>query len=182
MKVTQWCLTLCNPMDCTVHGFLQARILEWVAIPFSRGSSQPRDRTQTSPQLRQTWCDPISYPWHVSERSSHDQDLSYSFCDRHGERECPSTRQLNCGKYTWNMYSWSLYVLLRVGLKIESKWQTDGVWHNTTLIYGHNVLKEWKIRKGMWSGCKLTGRRIHRGFNYIYNILFLLSWCKFSTL
>ena len=37
---------LCNPMDFTVHGILQARVLEWVAFPFSRGSSQPRDRTQ----------------------------------------------------------------------------------------------------------------------------------------
>ena len=40
--------TLCDPMDHTVHGILQARILEWVAIPSSRGSSQPRDRTQVS--------------------------------------------------------------------------------------------------------------------------------------
>ena len=45
-KVVQSCLTLCNLMDCTVHGILQARILERVAIPFSRGSSQPRDQTQ----------------------------------------------------------------------------------------------------------------------------------------
>jgi len=37
-----------RPMDYTVLGILQARILEWVAIPFSRGSSQPRDRTQVS--------------------------------------------------------------------------------------------------------------------------------------
>ena len=37
VKVTQSCLTLCDPMDCTVRGILQARILEWVAIPFSRG-------------------------------------------------------------------------------------------------------------------------------------------------
>ena len=44
----QLCLTLCNPMDCIVHGILQARILEWVAFPFSRGSSQPRDQTQVS--------------------------------------------------------------------------------------------------------------------------------------
>ena len=44
----QLCLTLCNPMDYTVHGILQARILEWVAISFSRGSSQPRDQTQVS--------------------------------------------------------------------------------------------------------------------------------------
>jgi len=48
MKVAQLCLTLCDPMDYTVHGVLQARILEWVAILFSRGSSQPRDRTQVS--------------------------------------------------------------------------------------------------------------------------------------
>ena len=48
MKVAQSCLTLCNPMDYTVHGILQARILEWVAFPFSRGSSQPWDRTQVS--------------------------------------------------------------------------------------------------------------------------------------
>ena len=48
MKVTQSCLTICDPMDYTVHGILQARVLEWVAFPFSRGSSQPRDRTQVS--------------------------------------------------------------------------------------------------------------------------------------
>ena len=42
------CPTLCHPMDYTVHGILQARILEWVAFPFSRGSSQPRDWTQVS--------------------------------------------------------------------------------------------------------------------------------------
>ena len=48
VKVTQSCPTLCDPMDCTVHGILQARILEWVAFPFSRGPSQPRDQTQVS--------------------------------------------------------------------------------------------------------------------------------------
>ena len=41
-------LTLCYPMNYTVHGILQARVLEWVAFPFSRGSSQPRDWTQVS--------------------------------------------------------------------------------------------------------------------------------------
>ena len=39
VKVSQSCPTLCNPMDYTVHGILQARILEWVPFPFSRGSS-----------------------------------------------------------------------------------------------------------------------------------------------
>ena len=48
MEVAQSCPTLCNPMDYTVHGIMQARIQEWVAFPFSRGSSQPRDQTQVS--------------------------------------------------------------------------------------------------------------------------------------
>ena len=48
VKVTQTCLTLFDPMDCIVPGILQARMLEWVAFPFSRGSSQPRDWTQVS--------------------------------------------------------------------------------------------------------------------------------------
>ena len=53
MKVSQSCLTLCDPMDCSllsssVHGTLQARILEWIAFSFSRGTSQPRDRTRVS--------------------------------------------------------------------------------------------------------------------------------------
>ena len=50
---TQLCLTLCDPMDCSLPGssilwIFQARILEWVAISFSRGSSQPKERTQVS--------------------------------------------------------------------------------------------------------------------------------------
>ena len=48
MKVAQLCPTFCDPMDYTVHGILQARILEWVAYPFSKGSSQPRNRTCVS--------------------------------------------------------------------------------------------------------------------------------------
>ena len=51
--VTQLCLTLCSPMDYSppgfsVHGILQTRILEWVSIPFLKGSSPPRDQTQVS--------------------------------------------------------------------------------------------------------------------------------------
>ena len=47
-KLLHLCLTLCDPTDCSppgssVHGILQARILEWVVMPSSKGSSQPRD-------------------------------------------------------------------------------------------------------------------------------------------
>ena len=52
-EVTQLCLTLGDPVDCSlpgfsVYGIFQARILEWGAISFSRGSSQPRDQIQVS--------------------------------------------------------------------------------------------------------------------------------------
>ena len=43
VKIAQLCPTLCDPMDFTVHVILQARILDWVVFPFSRGSSQTRD-------------------------------------------------------------------------------------------------------------------------------------------
>ena len=48
VKVAQSCPTLCDPMGYIVPEILQARILEWVAFPFSRGSSQSRDRIQVS--------------------------------------------------------------------------------------------------------------------------------------
>ena len=48
VKIAPSCPPLCDPVNYTVHGILQARILEWVAVPFSRGSSQPRDLTQVS--------------------------------------------------------------------------------------------------------------------------------------
>ena len=52
-EVAQSCLTLCGPTDCglpgfSIRGIFQARVLEWVAISFSRGSSQPKDQTWVS--------------------------------------------------------------------------------------------------------------------------------------
>ena len=52
-EITQLCLTLCDPVECSLpgssfHGILQARVLEWVAISFSRGSSRPSDQSQIS--------------------------------------------------------------------------------------------------------------------------------------
>ena len=69
-QVSQSCPTLCDPMDCSppgssVHGIFQARVLEWVAISFSRRSSRPRNRTQVSQTVsdallseppRKSWC------------------------------------------------------------------------------------------------------------------------------
>ena len=48
VKVAQLCPTVCDPLDCIIHGILQTTILEWVAYPFSRGFSQARNRTRIS--------------------------------------------------------------------------------------------------------------------------------------
>ena len=69
VKVAQSCLTLCDCVDYTVHGILQARILEWVAVPFSRGSSQPRspafqaDSLPAEPQGSPRILKWIAYPF-----------------------------------------------------------------------------------------------------------------------
>ena len=65
--VAQSCLTLWDPVDCSppdssAHGILQARMQEWVAIPFSRGSSQPRDRTCQFRKPR-PFPSPYHLPW-----------------------------------------------------------------------------------------------------------------------
>ena len=69
--VTQSCLTLCSPVDCSppgssVHGILQARRLEWVAYPFSKGSSRPRNRTGVSWIAGEPRGKPAPAPNHAS--------------------------------------------------------------------------------------------------------------------
>ena len=81
VKVAQWCPTLCEPVDYTVHGILQARILGWVAVPFSRRSSQPRDRTWVSciscagRQILYPWATWEAHRWQSWAQNS---DLTYS--------------------------------------------------------------------------------------------------------
>ena len=64
VKAVHSCLTLCNPMDYTVHGILQARILEWVTFPFSRGLPNPRIELR-SPTLQANSlpAEPPGKPW-----------------------------------------------------------------------------------------------------------------------
>ena len=75
--IAQSCLNLCDPKDCSppspsIHGILQARILEWVAIPFSRGSSRPRDQTCVSCIGRLTAGSPGKpFTWDLSLRLSY---------------------------------------------------------------------------------------------------------------
>ena len=77
MKVSQSCLTLYDPMDCTVHGILQARILGWVAFPFSKGSSQLRDQTKSS--ILQENSLPAEPP--AAATAAKSQHLRLTLCD-----------------------------------------------------------------------------------------------------
>ena len=77
-EVAQSCPTLCDPVDCnqlgfSVHGILQAKILEWIAISFSRGSSRPRDRTWVSligGRCFKLWATREVHGWFKSMRST----------------------------------------------------------------------------------------------------------------
>ena len=71
VKVTQSCWALCDPTDYTVHGIIQAKILEWVAFPFSRGSSQPRSPTLQVDSLLRHKGSPTILEW-----------VGYPFCSR----------------------------------------------------------------------------------------------------
>ena len=83
---SQLCPTFCNLMDYTVYGILQAGILEWVAVPFSRESSQPRDWTQishiaggffTSWATREAPKCMVSYTFFVKELNQERKKLKY---------------------------------------------------------------------------------------------------------
>ena len=110
VKVAQSCPILCNPMDYTVHGILQARILEWVAIPFSSGSSWPRNRTG-SPVLQAD-----SLPAELPEVSSRCQPICqpilfllrvlFTVCWQ--QKSSPLTP-------TWPRGKWSLLCLFFLG-------------------------------------------------------------------
>ena len=85
-EVVQSCPTLCDPVDCSpsdssVHRILQARILEWVAISFSRGSSQPRGRYLSSTPSNFLSCPALNTPWTVEKfyLKSNLSDFFWSF-------------------------------------------------------------------------------------------------------
>ena len=98
VKVAQLCLTLCDLMDCTVHGILQARILEWVAFPFSGWSSWPRNQTCVSCISRRILYHWVSSAWApslASELETRDTQLVlfYQLDIQRAYRGCGDTRK-----------------------------------------------------------------------------------------
>ena len=130
----QSCLTLCNPMGysppgTSIHGVFQARILEWVAIPFSRGSSQSRDQTHVS----SIFCigKQILYHWAIQEVPN--TSLSFPIQPRsllHGWAEMSFLKK----QRSWLQTTWCIWTdylsLTWFSLRVKSMWRLDwgGVW------------------------------------------------------
>ena len=103
-QLLQSCPTLCSPMGCSlpgssVHGILQARILEWVAMPFSRGSSQPRDQTTSQVDCLPLRCtfDPTDQKRQISQPISEYLRVSVQCKAR---QDC----SIPCIHYFFNIY------------------------------------------------------------------------------
>ena len=155
VKVAQSCPTLWGPMDYTVHRILQARILEWVAIPFSRGSSQPRDRTQVSHLVGGFFTS-----WAIGKPSS---DLIIA----------PNARVSDAGNS--NILKRSFKVLLQSGkMKVLDLIRKDKSYAEVTEIYCKKGSSVCKTVKGKRNSCLMyccTSNYRSYGHN---------AWCMLS--
>ena len=113
VKVAQSCPTLCDTMDYTVHGILQARILEWVAFPFSSRSSPPRNQTGVSCIAGGFFTN-----WALREAQSHSLRI---FIDHDAVRSGTLWSVLSTTSFLHEYHQWSL------GLW-ELRWVASKVW------------------------------------------------------
>ena len=117
--ITQSCPTLCDPMDCSlpgssVHGILQARTLKWIAIPFSGGSSWPKDRARVSCSAGRffiVWAtrDALIYPQYNNSKHSR---LEYNnrVSKYMKQRKINLRREIDKSKGIAGDYSWKLFL------------------------------------------------------------------------
>ena len=101
----------CIPPGSSVHGILQARILEWVAISFSRGSSRPRDGTQVSyiadeffAILATREALQVTTPPSISHLGEPPQGSTLGLCSSHTDRASPETRESVIQRIQWVLY------------------------------------------------------------------------------
>ena len=119
---TQSCLNLCNPKDCSppgssVHGILQGRTLEWVAIPFSRGSPQPRNGNPGLLHCRQIMDEMAGWHHWLDGRESQwtpgvgDGRGGLACCDSWGRKESDTTKWLLWSDLSHQRSPWVLCLL-----------------------------------------------------------------------
>ena len=136
VRLTQFCPTLCDPVDYKVHGILQARILECIGFPFSRGSSQSRDRTQISyiaGRFFTSWATRLniiplsisiyhmSYVYPEKAMAPHSSTLTWKIPWMEEPSKLQSMRSLRVGQY------WVTSLSLFTFMHWRRKWQPTPV-------------------------------------------------------
>ena len=146
-EVAQLCPALCDPMDCSppgssVHGILQARILEWVAISFSRGSSWPRDRTQVSRTAGRHF-----YLWATREAPNHlkaeyqrtDAFKLWDWRRFKSPLDCKEIKPINPkGNQSWIFFG-------RMDAEAPTLWSPDS--HSWLIGKDPDARKDWRQKK-----------------------------------
>ena len=140
-EVAQLCLTLCDPRDhsppgSSIHGILQARVLEWVAISFSRGSSLPRDQVQVSRTSGR-----LSTLWATRETLKLIRRVN-SMCSRGKRWEGQKKKEIMNNAKTFYVLLWKgfwIYIWIQIDLICESM-QTHWCVHLSWLYYRNTLL------------------------------------------
>ena len=148
-KSLQWCLTLCNPMDCSlsgssVHGILQASILEWVAMPSSRGSFRPRDQIliSMSPALAGGFFT-ISATWDDVQNSGKNCywliiNIKNTIQEHLNARDAQGKGKWGVGEMgVWAEEAWSVHAL---PCPLQAPFSAPRCVHQPT----------WSVLKGLW--------------------------------
>ena len=147
-KSLKSCLPLCNPVDYTVHGILQARILEWVAFPFSRGSSQGSESGSPTLQADSLPAEPQRKPKETWETSNHFSLLPCFSSEKHKS-------QITKAVFLLSIFSFlSLLSASHLLLIWEDKLfgVSDFLFHFPLLI-PEACLDHSEIQSSEWSGC-----------------------------
>ena len=149
-EVAQSCLTLCDPMDCSlsgssVHGIFQARVLEWIAISSSRGSSRPKNRTRVSRIAgRRFASEPPGKPKYING------DLFWSFTDYFCFIDY--TKAFNCVDHNklWK-------ILKEMGMPDHLTCLLRNLYagQEATVSTGHGTTDWFQVGKGVRPGCIL---------------------------
>ena len=148
MLVMQLCLILCDPMDCSlpgspVHGILQARILEWVAIYFSRGSSRPWDWTRVPcivdrfssepPGKSHTTVTRIQF-WTFTYIASPQNSLESIF-NQGPLAHAPRPSGHCCAFYLYKFAFSGYFIYTYNHTKCSISWQASLIYHNSFEVY-----------------------------------------------
>ena len=135
---SQSCPNLCDPMDYTVHRILQARILEWVAFPFSRGSSQPRDGTQVS-----RIAGGFFTSWATKEAHSSHDDLHTL------EASCHVAPYCFYFSSSWILYTIQLFLIEHGFSLCPSCFSSPGLSRTANCHSWHSEMNFWAVEKSV---------------------------------